>query len=167
MSTIHLSDSSDTLESYRLKALIENPLVIHIRLGDYVSEPLIGLLPSEYFENALLEIFRPGKFGKIWLFSDEPDTAVKNIPQKYLSYTEVISTSKMTDALTLQVMRHGSGYVLSNSTFGWWAAALSHSDSPQVVVPERWFREMPEPLGLIPNHWIRCPAWPRGDSKLA
>jgi hypothetical protein len=167
MSTIHLSNSSDTLESYRRKAIIENPLVIHIRLGDYVSEPLIGLLPSEYFKNALLEIFRPGKFGKIWLFSDEPDTAVKNIPQKYLSYTEVISTSKMTDALTLQVMRHGSGYVLSNSTFGWWAAALSHSDSPQVVVPERWFREMPEPLGLIPNHWIRCPAWPRGDSKLA
>jgi glycosyltransferase involved in cell wall biosynthesis len=160
MSTIHLPNSSETLEFYRLKASIENPLVIHIRLGDYISEPLIGLLPSEYFENALLEIFRQDKFGKIWLFSDEPDIAVQKIPEKYLSYTEVISTSTMTDALTLQVMRHGTGYILSNSTFGWWAAALSHSKSPQVVVPNRWFREMPEPLGLIPNHWIRCSAWP-------
>lgn len=167
MSSAYLPEDSDLLNMYMCRAQKENPLVIHFRIGDYINEPWIGLLPASYYTNALDEISAQNNFGKIWLFSDDPKEAIKKLPQKYLSVTEIVSMPTMTDALTLQIMRFGAGYILSNSTFGWWAAALSHSNSPKVVVPNRWFRELPEPLGLIPEHWTRCAAWPITETKLA
>jgi len=160
ISSAYVPEDSDLLKMYMRKAQRDNPLVIHFRIGDYINEPWIGLLPASYYKNALDEIYSQNNFSKIWLFSDDPKEAIKKLPRDYIRLTEIISTPAMTDALTLQIMRFGTGYILSNSTFGWWAAALSHSSSPKVVVPNRWFLELPEPLGLIPEHWTRCAAWP-------
>ncbi len=151
----------ETLEYYREKAERENPLILHIRLGDYVNEPDIGLLPNSYYHNALKEILLRHKFGKIWVFSDEIDLAISKLPPEILPLCEKILVPENSDALTLQIMRYGEGYVLSNSTFGWWAANLSHSASPVVIVPDRWFYGLPEPESLIPNNWIRVSAWPK------
>jgi len=54
-------------------------------------------------------------------------------------------------------MRLGTGYVLSNSTFGWWAAYLARMEPKVVVVPDPWFKKIDEPLGLIPIGWTRIP----------
>jgi hypothetical protein len=151
----------ETLEYYREKAEREIPLVLHIRLGDYVNEPDIGLLPNTYYGNALKEILLRRKFGKIWIFSDDIDLAISKLPSELLPLCEKILVPENSDALTLQIMRYGAGYVLSNSTFGWWAANLSHTASPVVIVPDRWFYGLPEPESLIPNNWIRVPAWPK------
>lgn len=149
-----------TLEYFRAKAESENPLVLHIRLGDYVSEPNIGLLPQSYYSNALKEIFLHGEFGKIWVFSDDIDLAMTKLPPELFPFYEKILVPENSDALTLQIMRYGTGYILSNSTFGWWAANLSHSASPVVVVPDRWFYTLAEPESLIPRNWVRVSAWP-------
>jgi hypothetical protein len=149
------------LEYYREKAERENPLIIHIRLGDYVNEPDIGLLPNSYYDNALEEILLRREFGKIWVFSDDIDLAMTKLPPALLPLCEKILVPENSDALTLQIMRYGAGYILSNSTFGWWAANLSHSANPVVIVPDRWFYGLPEPESLIPNNWVRVSAWPK------
>jgi hypothetical protein len=63
------------------------------------------------------------------------------------------------DALTLQIMRFGKSYILSNSTFGWWSARLSHYEKSIVIVPDRWFKALPEPFELVPENWVRIHAW--------
>lgn len=161
MRSISTPKWSSTLEYFRAKAESENPLVLHLRLGDYVDEPDIGLLPQSYYSNALKEVFLHGDFGKIWVFSDEIDLAMTKLPSELLPFYEKILVPENSDALTLQIMRYGTGYVLSNSTFGWWAANLSHSASPVVVVPDRWFYALPEPESLIPKNWVRVSAWPK------
>jgi hypothetical protein len=50
-------------------------------------------------------------------------------------------------------MRRGAGYVLSNSTFGWWGAFLSKTGNPRVVVPKPWFVTLEDPRQLNPEFW--------------
>lgn len=156
---ISLDGEELILEHFRNKAIHDVPLVVHFRLGDYKNEPEIGLLPAEYYFRAIAEISKTREFGKIWLFSDEPEAALSKMPVEFKSQTEMIQIPGNNDALTLQVMRYGTGYVLSNSTFGWWSARLSHSNNPSVIVPDRWFKALPEPKGLIPSDWLRIRAW--------
>lgn len=159
MQSISLFGEEDTLKLFRIKANLERPLIIHFRIGDYIDEPDIGLLPDDYYQSALDRVSDNQDFGKVWLFSDEPEAAVKKIPENFKSRTEVIDIANGNDALTLQVMRFGRHYILSNSTFGWWAARLSHTTNPTVVVPNKWFKALPEPEGLIPQDWLRIHAW--------
>jgi hypothetical protein len=159
MNGISLAGEEDTLKFFRMKADLDQPLVIHFRIGDYKNEPDIGLLPEDYYQNALEQMSKNLDFEKIWLFSDEPEVALRKVPDKFKSRTEVIGVAEGNDALTLQVMRFGRHYILSNSTFGWWAARLSHSIDPTVIVPNKWFKTLPEPDGLIPQDWLRIRAW--------
>lgn len=159
MQGISLLGEEETLKLFRAKADLEKPLVIHLRLGDYRNEPDIGLLSHDYYQRALERLSINHEFGKIWLFSDEPEVALTKIPDDFKSRTEVIYVADGNDALTLQVMRFGRHYILSNSTFGWWAARLSHSTNPTVIVPNKWFKALPEPHGLIPQEWLRIHAW--------
>lgn len=159
LSAISLNGKESILEHFQNKAVRDAPLVVHFRIGDYKNEPEIGLLPAEYYLRAITKISREREYGKIWLFSDEPEAALSKLPAQFESRTEMIQIQGNNDALTLQVMRYGMGYVLSNSTFGWWSARLSHSNNPKVIVPDRWFKALPEPKGLIPPDWQRIRAW--------
>jgi hypothetical protein len=63
-------------------------------------------------------------------------------------------------ATTLQLMRFGYGYVLSNSTFGWWGAFLSENGGESVITPNPWFRYANDPDQIIPLKWSRMDGWP-------
>ena len=57
------------------------------------------------------------------------------------------------DALELfEVLRSGSRFIISNSTFSWWAALLSEAQS-DVVAPNPWFRKLRQSPRLIPGTW--------------
>jgi hypothetical protein len=65
------------------------------------------------------------------------------------------SEDLISSAETLELMRHGKGYVLSNSSFSWWAGALSHVDNASIICPTPWFERKNEPIDLIPKDWVR------------
>jgi hypothetical protein len=50
-------------------------------------------------------------------------------------------------------MRYFSGYVISNSTFAWWAAFLRHNQEVPVYAPDPWFKMINDPKMLIPENW--------------
>lgn len=143
------------LEGYIKKAELELPLVLHIRMGDYRHEKSIGMVDEKYVKSALDSAINQNDFHKIWLFSDEPEEAFSLIPVHLRSKVEVIQEVGGSPILTQEVMRLGSGYVLSNSTFGWWAAYLSRKEPKAVIIPDPWFKKIEEPHGLIPISWTR------------
>jgi hypothetical protein len=148
-----LKHHSHQLEQLIEKAEKEKPLILHVRLGDYVAENGFGIPSASYYEKATL--FHMSKNGKqkIWLFSDDPNNAISRL--NFLSKFEVriIENLEFSAAETLELMRHGNGYVIANSTFSWWAAFLSYKQDATVVYPYPWFKDLTAPRDLAPEHW--------------
>jgi hypothetical protein len=129
------------------------PLIVHVRLGDYRNEKSFGMLGKKYYEDALNFHFNLKNYENIWLFSDEPAEAIKLIPKCYRGITTVIEDGNLSPAHVLDVMRNGSGYIIANSSFSWWAAHLRKDQSGLVVHPTPWFKNSPDPVFLHHPSW--------------
>lgn len=152
-------EASANYEEYESLAIIENPIILQVRLGDYLKEPNFGIPSLDYYKESLKLIRKILPKSKIWLFSNESDLAEAYLSELLPENYRVINDELLTPADILQVMRLGSGYIISNSTFGWWAAYLKRNKSAPVFVPSPWFKKQQEPRGLIPKDWIRINAW--------
>jgi hypothetical protein len=155
MQSIKLENTSEEVESYRRLAVIEKPLIIHVRLTDYVGHESFGIPGERYFFNAVNEIQKLGITKRIWLFSDEPEHAIKFLDRVDPALIRIVPEINRSASATLEVMRFGTAYVTSNSTFSWWAASISYSVDPYVITPSPWFKYQEEPIDLIPPNWHR------------
>lgn len=145
-----------TRETYHRLAQEQKPILVHVRLTDYLSEDSFGLLGCSYFEEALLAIKSQSADDfprKIWVFSDDLEGA-----RKLLSFLDTDSTTWFSEiedcpAKTLEVMRMCDGFVIGNSTFSWWAAALRYNQRAIVCYPNPWFKNARTPANLTPEDW--------------
>jgi hypothetical protein len=149
-----LSVTNESIIRYKELAAQEKPLIVHIRLGDYLQEFNFGVLSADYYKRAISLMLSKSKFEYIWVFSDEIDQAKIYIPSEYISMCRWIDDKGDSAAETLEKMRLGTGYVIGNSSFSWWGAFLSYNNSA-VIAPEPWFSGIKNPLDLLPPNWIR------------
>ena len=120
----------------------ENSISLHIRrtdITDAVTVQLKGLVPLEYYYNAV-EFLR-SKIDKpvYYIFSDDIEwakqhLAIKDAPVHFMS--DVVTHSHEEDFYLMQQCRHN---IIVNSTFSWWAAYLNGFKDKVVVAPQRWF----------------------------
>lgn len=146
--------SPQLLELFELAAT-ENPLVVHMRFGDYRLENSFGLLTSRYYQDAISEMWKSQRFKAVWVFSDEIDQARKYLTGSEFKDVRFIPDVAKSSAQTLEAMRLGKGYVIGNSSFSWWAARMSFNQGAPVIAPTPWFIGQSEPVDLIPPNWIR------------
>jgi hypothetical protein len=139
-----------------MKFILDNKIVsIHVRLGDYKNEThTIGNLSEAYYLKAqdLFESTHPGS--QYLIFTNDPKSLLRD-------YSELLSRSfntlflpdvKMTDIEEFSLMSACDGHIIANSTFSYWAAALS--DNPRMVIrPSQWFKNLAEPKDLFPTEW--------------
>jgi hypothetical protein len=131
----------------------EHPLVVHVRLGDYVAEKGFGVLSRDYYRKSISAALESNRYETIWLFSDEPARAMDFLPLDPKVPTRVIEEVNASAAQTFEVMRLGNGYIVGNSTFSWWGAFSSYNTEAQTFYPIPWFRDVVAPLELIPPTW--------------
>ena len=134
-------------------ARVEKPILVHVRLGDYVSIDSFGIPNKKYYENAITYILENSQLKTIWLFSNEPEKALNFLPESSKKQIRVISDSGWTPAETLELMRHCHAYVIANSTFSWWGAYLSYNQKSLRVGPTPWFKGEASPKDIIPESW--------------
>ena len=139
-------------------SMLERPLVVHVRLGDYKGVKEYGLPTSKYYSNSIRKMLKEGDFGKIWVFSDEPELASRIIPAEFANQIRWIPLISNSVSTTWSLMRFGKGYVIGNSTFSWWAAFLSHTQDAPVIAPAPWFQNKKPPRDLIPPNWVQISA---------
>jgi len=157
-------DAPSIVSEFAAFAEKESPLVIHIRLGDYKNEVDFGLLDESYFNTHLLNEWSTGRYKKVWLFSDEPDLALNYISSVDREHIRVLDSPEYSTSTTFDLMRLGNGYIISNSTFSWWAAFLARNQSAKVIAPKPWFKNLVEPNLMIPPTWTRVnAAWKETD----
>jgi glycosyltransferase involved in cell wall biosynthesis len=145
--------SEDVLKLIRNATQVQ-PLVMHIRLGDYLDEPDFGNLSPNYYSKSTKRIREIYPLKEIWIFSDDERRCKKFLAQVKVENFRYIDTKRMNPAEVIEIMKYGSGFVLANSSFSWWAGFLRITPASVVVAPKPWFRNIPVSQDLVPRDWI-------------
>jgi hypothetical protein len=158
ISSIHPIIETQELIMLKKLAALEKPLFVHVRLGDYLLEDSFGIPSNEYYEQAIRKHLEFRTYKSIWLFSDDVEAAYEMLPKEFHPIVRIIK-EVTNPSQTLELMRHGSGYVIANSSFSWWGAFLAHDRTALVIAPNPWFAGMPDPREICPTAWFRISAY--------
>ena len=121
--------------------------VIHVRRGDYFHNPNYHPTVSPEYIFKALELVTSEQY---LIASDDIPWCKENLNLPGAIYLE---GWKSHEQLWIMSMCHH--FIISNSSFSWWAAYLSRNPSKRVISPETWFG----PEG--PNQWseMYCKDW--------
>ena len=164
---ISVKEPSNQLSLDLKRVKIEDPVMIHIRRGDYEKNPQIGKLAKGYYKSALERLDAYCGVGKVWVFSDDIVSAQNLCDFVDVKRLKFIETSNYkSDSESLELMSKGKGLVIANSTFSFWAG-IANGHNKIVVAPTKWFRDQTDPEELIPESWLRVTSeWESHDGNL-
>jgi hypothetical protein len=157
-SELQVKEPCDWFLNAMNRAAVDQPIVVHIRRGDYKElSSSLGLIGSGYYTQALEIARQHAPNSKIWVFTDDIEAIDPQFLGDSFPYATLInSPPEATAAEIMLLMSRGSVIVIPNSTFSWWSAILG---TPRAVIaPSQWFRNGNEPEDLIPLDWIRIPS---------
>jgi hypothetical protein len=152
----YLSKKYYKLRDYILQT---KPILLHLRLTDYLIEDKFGVPSINYYQSAINEMSTDRYLSEVWIISDDTNGARQHL-EKVSGNFQIVNfdQSGLSDVEVWDLMRYFSGYVISNSSFAWWAAFLRRDRKAPVYAPEPWFQGMDSPNELIPRDWIRFPS---------
>ena len=124
---------------------------VTIRLGDYLGNSTHQVCTKDFYNNAmkLLSEKRPGC--KFFIFSDDVAMA-KDVFD--FDFPVVYDSGKSKDSISLKIMAQCKHFIISNSSFSWWAQYLSEYSDKIVISPTRWFAE-DIPCDIMQDSWVR------------
>jgi hypothetical protein len=130
---------------------------LHVRLTDFRTYRGGITLPVGYYERALASI---GAHLPVVFVSDDIATV-----SRHFAGTRHASFEQNDEAVDLQLLRHATVVVTSNSSFAWWGAWLNER-AERVLAPAGWLE--PEsavdfPRSTLPPGWERVPGRLAGD----
>jgi hypothetical protein len=136
-----------------------NAVSVHIRRGDYVSNPeyleKYGPCSITYYEKAYKFIENQVSKALYFIFSDDPEWAKSNIsffkPCIFVEHNSGENSYK--DMQLMSMCRHN---IIANSSFSWWGAWLNTYPNKVVIAPENWFKDSTaENKDIIPISWFK------------
>jgi|WetSurMetagenome_2_1015567.scaffolds.fasta_scaffold57151_2 hypothetical protein len=127
-----------------------NPVSIHFRRGDYVTNPGIYKLPPEYYINAINIMREDLHNPHFFVFSDEniiiidPSETITNLSGRSNAYED------------LYLMSQCKHQIIANSSFSWWGAWLGKTEDQIVIAPKKYCYEGHEDTrDLYPEGWLK------------
>jgi len=150
-----LFDMPETTLTKYAELLTTPYTVIHIRRGDYVPLPEFhGILTQNYYRAAterMRELYPDTRF---LVFSDDLPWA------RSLDFlADATFVDEPNAATALYLMSRFERYIISNSSFSWWAVWLG-PPAKTVIAPDRWFgpKGPQDTQDVYEPSWIRMPA---------
>tara|TARA_R100001443_G_scaffold87972_1_gene94470 strand:- start:1816 stop:2649 length:834 start_codon:yes stop_codon:yes gene_type:complete len=110
---------------------IDDPISLHIRRTDYITDSNHSTLGVDYYESALSDF---DSDAPVLVFSDDPKWCNE---QELFSDDRFLIAEGNSGYVDMCLMTLCSGHIIANSSFSWWGAWLS--DSKQVIAPSQWF----------------------------
>jgi hypothetical protein len=114
---------------------------IHIRRGDYVSNPVTnayhGVCESSYYQQAIEKMASMVSNPFFFVFSDEPQWFAENVDMRY-HYVVVAHNQGRQSYNDLHLMRLCKHNIIANSSFSWWGAWLNTNPEKVVIAPRQW-----------------------------
>lgn len=134
------------------------PLVaLHARRGDYVSDPAAAMhlvCDVAYYRRAWERLQGGLVRPQLLVFSDDPVWA-----REHLSLAPDVQFAQGVDGqpawVDMMRMSRCDHFIISNSSYSWWAAFLAEGEGKQVVAPDHWLVGQPTaPMGVCPPGWL-------------
>lgn len=127
----------------------ENSICVHIRRGDFVQIGAI-VCSTNYYLNAIEYIKNKIKNPVFYIFSNDINWVKENIKFK----DKVVYMDKNNSSYEeLVLMSSCNNFIISNSTFSWWAQYLSNNNDKIVIAPDKWFLDG-QKEDIYSNNWI-------------
>jgi len=113
-----------------------NSVCVTVRRGDFLKSSLHNVCTIEYFLKGMDIIASKIPDAKFFIFSNDVEWLKKNVDFKYPVVFENGSDPVWEKLRLMYSCKH---FVISNSTFSWWAQYLSSNEDKIVVAPDRWY----------------------------
>lgn len=129
-----------------------NTVGVHVRRGDYQKFPdHHPMLSLAYYDKAISKT----NCNQAYIFSDDIEWCKRN-----LIFNISTTYIKEEDYKELYLMSICKDIIISNSSFGWWAAYLNRRTDSKIFAPSTWFGKALINEGfnindLIPTDWIK------------
>jgi hypothetical protein len=150
---------------------IPHATAVHVRRGDYLGlQATVTVCPIHYFTQAMNEMREKFPDTHFLVFSDDNDWCLEHFAL-HDDVEVVMSPAKATPIQSVMadfnLMRSCDAFIISNSTYSWWAAYSSQS--ADVICPSRWLNGLAStqiPIEtLLPKHWQRRSIDPIGPTR--
>lgn len=141
----------------------DKAVALHVRRGDYVTNPkdaaILGFIGLEYYQRAIAKVCSSIDGNpQFFVFSDDLEWCRANfywLPGQVSYVKQKSAGGRPVHHLDFQLLSQANRFVLSNSTFAWWAAWLAQSQDKHIVAPKAWFRDTSiDSSDLCPPEWV-------------
>lgn len=142
------------------KIKTSNSVCITIRRGDFITndefKKIHYVCDSNYFYEAIDVIKQKVKNPTFVIFSDDIEWVKKNMD---FGVTTIYESGKDPLWEKIRLMYSCKHFIISNSTFSWWAQYLSRNKEKIVVAPKRWkniaYKKDTGKLDIYQENWIK------------
>ncbi len=144
----------------KIYELINNTesVCVTIRRGDFISNEDVRknlyICTPEYFSNGIKLMKKLVPNAKFFVFSDDVQWCKENM--KFPQGT-VFESGNDPVWEKLRMMYSCKHFIISNSTFSWWAQYLSRNKNKVVIAPDIWtndsYKEFNELLDIYEDNW--------------
>ena len=145
-----------------------NSVCIHIRLGDYLDPKwsYLNVCTGEYYKKGIDIIKESIDNPQFYIFSNSSkDLQWIKKNYKFLENYNFVDMSN-SDYEDLEIMRNCKCFIISNSTYSWWAQYLSVYKNKIVIAPDTWqkingnvsgYKKNNKTLGIYQKEWKIVP----------
>ena len=137
--------SKMTDEQLLIKKLVreKESVAVHIRRGDYLealTSQIYETQSLDYYTDAINDIRSKVTNPLFCVFSDDIEWCKEHF--KHLDDVVFPGQISAGDALVeFELMKNCHHFIISNSTFSWWASWLGKNDDSIIIYPQKWFKD--------------------------
>jgi len=131
------------------KIIDTNSVCIHVRRTDIIGT-LYDVVDVNYYQKAFKELSSRVLNLNVFIFSDDINWCKKNL--SFIKNSTFCSFTMLNDFHLMSLCKY---FIITNSTFSWWAAYLSNHKEKIVIAPSKWHRTNLKLLkDASPPNWI-------------
>ena len=124
---------------------------VTIRLGDYLGNTTHQICTKKYYLDAMDRMREMYPNCVFYIFSDDVAMARKVFDFRY---PVIFDNGKSRDSVSLKIMSHCRHFIISNSSFSWWAQYLCENRDKTVISPDKWFAK-DIPCDIMQENWMK------------
>ena len=131
-----------------------NSICVHVRRGDFLTNPLHGVLGTDYYREAAEKIALMVKDPVYYIFSDDIEWCRSNLG--FLGNSTFVDSSYAgyKDQDHLRLMSACKHFIIANSSFAWWATWLNGDEGKIVIAPSMWTSSTSGYDHIYRENWI-------------